>query len=507
MSQLNPSSTSAQAAYRRKVESAHAKTLSQVRSFASEKMLAFTKHMNKDYRIHWHHVRIASFLDRFVSGEITRLMIFTPPQVGKSELVSRNLPPFIFGKDPDHRIIGAAYGDSFASEFNIDVQRIMESEKYKQLFPETRIPEDGSGGGKRWVRNSSRFDIVGRKGRYNSVGVGGSLTGKTGYTLLIDDPVKNEEEARSQVYRDRQWRWLKTVARTRLKKDLKGRPNKILLTMTRWHHDDLAGRLIAEMKANPNMPKWTILCFPMLREDMMDPLDPRELDEPLWPEMVSKEECEELKADPRTWNALYQQRPAPEAGAILKREWWKFYKEEPDKIAEIGKQIQSWDLTFTEGKSTDFVVGFVIGKAGPKRYLMDRFRARVGFNGQITAIEGLSARWPKATRRAIEKSANGYAAKQVLDKTLTGVTLEPVEGSKIFRAEAMAPQVQAGNWYLPDPSVCAWTLDFIEECAEFPFGKNDDQVDAWSQGAKILADGPKSMALPLSITSESKWKI
>lgn len=471
----------------------------QLVSKASTSMLAFTRAMNQNFRINWHHRVICNYLDKFVRREILRLMIFVEPQVGKSELVSRHLPAFQFGLDPDHRWIASAYGDTFASEFNMDVQKIMDTERYRSVFPKVRLPEHGD---RNFVRNSSRFDIAGRDGRYHSVGVGGSMTGKTGYTLSIDDPVKNEKEARSQVYRDDQWRWFKTTARTRLKKDRQGRQPGILLTMTRWSHDDLAARIMAELKANPNLPPWTILCFPAEREDMNDPNDPRKIGEPLWIENRNSNDLIELKADPRTWNSLYMQRPAPDAGAILKREWWKFYKELPSDL-EI--QIQSWDLTFTEGKSTDFVVGFVIGKKGAKRYLIDRFKARVGFNGQITAIEGMSSAHPKATRRAIEKSANGYAAKQVLDKTLSGVTLEPVEGSKVFRAEAMAPQVQAENWYLPDPSICPWTLDFIEECAEFPYGKNDDQVDAWSQGAKILSDGITFDFSPVSMTAASKW--
>jgi len=472
---------------------------------ARTSMLAFTRAMNPNFRINWHHVRICQALDRFVRGEISRLMIFVQPQVGKSELVSRHLPAFIFGHDPDHRIISATYGDSFASEFNIDVQRVMESDDYKTLFPRARIAEIGMEG--RWVRNSSRFDIVGQRGRYHSVGVGGSLTGKTGYTLIIDDPVKSDEDVRSPTYREKQWRWFKTVARTRLRRDGQGHIPRILLTMTRWHHDDLAARILAEAKANPNIPQWTIVSFPALRETLEDQLDPRALDEPLWPEMVSKEDCEELKADSRTWNSLYQQRPAPEKGQILNREWWRFYggPGQPKLPLELQKYIQSWDLTFTEGPSTDFVVGQVWARKGADKYLIDQFRGRAGFKKQTEAIQRLSAQYPGATGKYIEKAANGHAIQETLRTSIAGIILVPPKGSKIVRAEAVASQVEAGNVWLPDPSIAPWVTAFIEECAEFPFGKNDDQVDAFSQAVIQLTDSKPTTVVPISITGPSKW--
>jgi predicted phage terminase large subunit-like protein len=478
----------------------HDMATNDLRQHARSSMLAFTKHMNPDFRINWHHRVICSHLDRFISGEINRLAIFIQPQIGKSELVSRHLPAMIFGKDPDHRLIASSYGDAFASEFNLDVQRIMESEKYQALFPESRLMGPGVRGN--WVRNSSHFEIVERKGEYHSVGVGGSLTGRTGYTLLIDDPVKNAEDARSLAFREKQWRWFKTTARTRLRRDRFGNAPRILLTMTRWHHDDLAARILAEMKANPNLPQWTVLSFPALREDLENPLDPRRLDEPLWPEMVSRSDCDELMADAKTWNSLYMQRPAPEKGTIFQRDWWQYYTVLP---SDLEKTIQSWDLTFTEGPSTDWVVGQIWGRKGANKYLIDQFRARVGFNGQVMAVQAMSAKHPSATSKYIEKAANGHAVHETLKNKISGIILVPPKGSKVVRAEAISGQVQAGNVFLPDPSIAPWIGDFVEEHAHFPDGKHDDQVDACSMALSLLDNGRMFDVAPVSMTGLSKW--
>ena len=293
-----------------------AETTDKFTEHAQSSLLAFTKFVTPEFRVNWHHRVICNHIDKFIKGDITRLMIFLQPQIGKSELVSRHLPAYLFGKDPNHKVIAATYGDSFAALFNLDVQRIMDSDRYRLVFPTVKLAGAGEDG--RWIRNSSTFDIVGRRGRYHSVGVGGSLTGRTGNTLIIDDPVKNDEEARSELFRDRQFRWYATVARTRLKKSTLGQVPKVLLTMTRWHEDDLAARLLAIAKSNPKLPQWTVLSFPAVCEATDNPLDPRSVGEPLWPEMLGLSELEEIKGtDARSFFSLYQQRPSPEELSLI----------------------------------------------------------------------------------------------------------------------------------------------------------------------------------------------
>lgn len=472
---------------------------------ARTSMAGFVKKTMPDFYFNWHHNVICKYLDKFVNGDITRLMIFVEPQTGKSELVSRHLPAYILGRDPEHKVISATYGDAFAGLFNLDVQRIIDTPNYYSIFPNTRLAGHGEEG--KWMRNSSTFDVVGHRGRYNSVGVGGSLTGRTGNTLIIDDPVKNEEEARSPTFQERQFRWYTTVARTRLKKDSLGRPPRVLLTMTRWNVNDLAGRLLAIAKANkdnPNFPQWTVLKFPAVRDNMDDVLDPRKLEQPLWPENKPMSELEEIRAtDRRTWSSLYMQNPTPAEGNIVQRGWWKYYKELP----ELDFMIQSWDLTFKKGRNTDFVVGQVWGRKGANKYLLDQVRARMGFNDQLKAIVTLSGKWPLAVGKYIEQAANAEALLETLRDHVPGLILVPAKTSKRSRAEAVSPQIQAGNVWLPDPSIAPWVHDFVEEWATFTGDDDDhdDQVDAGSQGIKKLSDPTFNDWSPISMKKVSTW--
>jgi len=466
---------------------------------ARDSFLAFVKFVTPEFRVNWHHRVIGRHLDRFVRGEIPRLMVFLQPQIGKSELVSRHLPAYLFGRDPDHRVIAATYGDSFASLFNLDVQRIMDSERYRMAFPVVRLAEGSDEG--RWMRNSSTFDVVGRRGRYHSVGVGGSLTGRTGNTLIIDDFLKNAEEANSALFRDRLFRWYATVARTRLKASALG-PPKVLLTMTRWHEDDPAARILAVAKANPSLPQWTVLSFPAVREDMSDPLDPRKVGEPLWPEMCPMSELEEVRAtDPRSYYSLYQQRPSPEEGTIVKRNWWRHYREAP----ECDLYLQSWDLTFKDSKGSDFVCGGVWGRKGANSYLLDIVHDRLSFTDSIHRLQSLSQRWPKAGAKLVEEAANGAALIDTLRNKVPGLIPVRPRGSKENRLRAVAHQIEAGNVHLPDPETCPWVRDFIEEFAVFPNGKHDDRVDMTTQALQRFSEMPAMNWSPVSITAPSKW--
>lgn len=479
----------------------HSLNVEKVAEKAQSHMLAFTKWMNPNFKINWHHRIICHELDLFIAGKTPRLMLFVQPQTGKSELVSRHLPAFIFGKDPNHKIISSTYNNEFASLFNLDVQRIIDSDRYRMLFPNTQLAGGAEEG--RWVRNSSTLDIVEHAGRYNSVGVKGSTTGKTANTFIIDDPVKDAADVESKTKRDSVARWFSTVARSRLKQLWNGSEPRILLTMTRWHEDDLAGRLLEMTQKNPGIPQWKVVRFPAMREDMEDPRDPRPLDGLLWPEMVSSSMMNEIKqTDARTWTSLYQQRPSPEEGDIFKRDWWKYYKELP---ADMDLYIQSWDLTFDEGPTNDFTVGQVWGKKGANRYLIAQIRARMGFIAQLNAVEQMTGAYPQAIGKYVEKAANGAALIATLKNKITGINAVKPLGSKPNRARAISPQVQAGNVWLPDPSIAPWILEFVEEHAAFPNVRNDDQVDTCSQALMVMIDARATDWTPLSIVGQSKW--
>lgn len=253
------------------------------------------------------------------------------------------------------------------------------------------------------------------------------------------------------------------------------------MIMTRWAEDDLAGRLISEADAGGE--QWVILSLPAIAEenDMLG----RSIGEPLWPERFGLDELLMIKAavGSYVWNALYQQRPSPVEGGMLKRGWWQFYKESPSKFDEI---IQSWDMTFKDSAGTDFVVGQVWGRKGADKYLLDQVRDRMDFPATLTAVKSLTAKWPQASAKLVEDKANGPAVIAMLKQKIEGLIPVEPQGSKVARVSAVSPQIEAGNVYLPDPSIAPWVHDFIEECAAFPTGAHDDQVDAMSQALMRL---------------------
>lgn len=221
-------------------------------------LLAFTSFTWPEYEINWHHRIIAAALDKVLDGSIRRLMIFMPPQNGKSELVSRRFPAYVLGRKPNTRIIACSYSMSLAEDMSRDVQRIMSSSEYITLFPKTKLGE----GRDPEKRTQRQFDVVGHKGYYVAAGVDGSITGKTADIGIIDDPIKNSAEAYSETYRNNVWGFYKSAFTTRQF----GSTGAIVLCQTRWHEDDLAGRLLSLAKENLEADQWEIISLPAIKE-------------------------------------------------------------------------------------------------------------------------------------------------------------------------------------------------------------------------------------------------
>jgi hypothetical protein len=240
----------------------------------------FATYTDDRYRMNWHHRVLCDLLDQFVAQDLRRLMVFMPPRHGKSELVSRKLPAFIFGRNPDAQIIATSYSADLAQRMNRDVQRIVDSPAYTEVFPGTALYGKNirTVAGGSYLRNSDIFEIVNHRGTYRGAGVGGGITGMGGDYIIIDDPIKNREEANSLTYRDRLWDWYTSTLYTRQEKDA-----AILLTTTRWHEDDLAGRLLELARTEPGADQWEILNLPALCEDeSKHPLDERDENVALW---------------------------------------------------------------------------------------------------------------------------------------------------------------------------------------------------------------------------------
>ena len=445
------------------------------RELARRHMSDFVLYVDRNYQMNWHHQLLCEYLDRLAQKEIRRLMVFMPPRHGKSELVSRKFPAFLLGNKPDTSIISCSYASDLASRMNRDVQRLIDSPEYEQLFPNSRLfgKNIRSTARGRYLRNSDIFEIVNHRGVYRSAGVGGGITGMGGEYIIIDDPVKNREEADSATYREKVYNWYTSTLYTRLEKD-----GCILLTLTRWHEDDLAGKLLKASEDGAD--QWTILELPAICEEPIKPYDIRREGEALWKWKYDESALSKMKATvgSRDWAALYQQHPTPGEGGTFKREWWNYYKVLPSGLYDY---IQSWDCTFKDAQSSDYVVGQVWARKGSSRYLLDQVRGRMSFTETIRAVRSLSAKWPQAVRKLIEDKANGTAVIDVLRKELPGLVPVEPEGGKIVRANAVTAVVEAGNVFLPDPSIAPWVHDFVEEHALFPNGSNDDQVDAQSQ--------------------------
>ena len=281
---------------------------------ARRSLIRFVTEINPSYQVGWFNKEIANKLERFylnvMEGKQPRLMIFAPPRSGKSELFSRAFPAWAFGKNPNLQIIASSYSSDLSTRMNRDVQRIIMSEPYAEIFPETKLNS------KRVVtatqnalRNSEIFEIVGHTGAYRSAGVGGGITGMGADISIIDDPIKDAAEANSATFRDRVWDWYVTTLYTRLSPK-----SGILLGMTRWHEDDLAGRLIQE--AQKDGDKWEILSFPAIAEHDEEH---RKEGEALHPERYDLNRLLKIKSalGSYAWNALYQQHPSTKGGDII----------------------------------------------------------------------------------------------------------------------------------------------------------------------------------------------
>ena len=285
-----------------------------------ENLLSFTRHTLPSFAPAPFHIAYYEVLTRFAMGEIKKLMITMPPQHGKSEGATRRLPAFVLGQDPDKRIAIVSYNAIKARKFNRELQRIMDDDRYYELFPQTLLAGEASyqEQGRRsrnYARNSDECEIVGYQGSFKTIGVGGSLTGEPVDMLIMDDLYKDASSAWSPVIRQNVADWYDTVASTRLHND-----SQQLLVFTRWHMEDLAGRLLEQEGVyDPieNPQGWLLVSFPAIQNRPPNEQDPRAEGEPLWPERHSLEKLLEIKGrSPTVFESLYQQNPQPSQGLM-----------------------------------------------------------------------------------------------------------------------------------------------------------------------------------------------
>ncbi|MHA6764696.1 phage terminase large subunit [Streptacidiphilus sp. PAMC 29251] len=427
-----------------------------------------------------------------------RLIVCMPPQEGKSQRVTKTGALWALTQDPERRMGIASYSQSLAETFGRDVRNWITSNNGDEGTFDVglEIARD-YGSAKRWQLNGRRGGIV-------CVGIGSGLTGRPLDCLVVDDPFADKDQAASAYYRDRVWGWWQSVGSTRL---APGAP--VIVILTRWHEDDLAGRLIAAEDGS----RWRVVNIPALADHdptkgESDPLgrEPGEWLTSARGRTPAEWEAIRIQVGTRVFNALYQGRPSPDAGNVWQRPWWRRYREplwsqHPTvpgayQVEDCDELIMSWDMAFKDTKSSDYVVGQVWARRGASVYLLDQVHKRLSFTDTVTAFKAMVARWPGATAKYVEDKANGTAIIDTLRTHIPGiVAINPTE-SKYARANAVAPVIEAGNVFLPEAAIALFDPEeLIDEAAGFPNAAHDDQVDAASQAlAQMLLDGTGAQA-------------
>lgn len=453
------------------------------RELARKRLINFIEYTYPEYVATGFHKRYAAILDKFIAGEIKRLMIQMPPQHGKSEQCSRRMPAQILGKFPDKRLAIIAYGDSLAVKFNRDIQRIIDSPEYRELHPQTflngqNVVTSAKGA---WLRNAREFEIVGKKGSLISTGIGGGLTGNKIDIAIVDDPYKDQESANSAAYRRKLEGWWDSVLETRLHND-----SQICLTFTRWRHDDIAGYLLERQKELPESMHWEIIKFPAIKESEPTEIDPREPGEALWPERHSKEKLMAVKkTNSRVFEAMYQQNPTPMGGNVIKGEYFPRYESGafPEGVNHCYIDTATSEKEL-KGNDPSGILVFRFWKN--KIYLVDYVSGRWTSPELINNIKRVHKRWLTGTKSKIiiENKSNGRTTKQHLEQeTLFSIFLETPIGSKLERVENQLTTLEAGRVLLPHGDT--WVRKFLDSLEGFPFRKHDEEVDCLTGAMRV----------------------
>jgi predicted phage terminase large subunit-like protein len=376
-----------------------------------------------------------------------------PPRHGKSELLSHWTPVWYLANWPEKRIILASYAADFASTWGRKVRNTVISSGVSISM------SDDSVAAARWETTEG--------GGMVTAGVGGPITGRGADLLVIDDPIKNRAEATSAVYRQHLWDWWTSTARTRLEPSA-----SVIVIMTRWHEDDLVGRLL-EGQDDDLGDKWSHIRLPALAEP--DDLF-REEGMPLWPDRYSMDALvsARMAVGVEDWACLYQQRPAPPEGSLFKLQWWRAYDREPTSLTDV---VQFWDTAYKTGQANDYSVCVTLGYDRLGFYVLHVWRDRVDYPALVRVARALYERY-QPSRVFVEDAASGQSLVQTLrSDTQLPVVPVRVDADKVSRANAVTGLMEAGKVYLPQTA--DWLPDFVDELSIFPNGSHDDQVDAF----------------------------
>lgn len=375
-----------------------------------ENLLSFCSLVDRTYQTPEHICKIARALEMVEAGKIKRLIISMPPRHGKSMLTSQMFPAWYLGRNPSKYIISATYGQELSNDFGSAVRDLMQDPYFIQFFPEVRLRKD--------VNAQNRFK-TNKRGVYFGVGIGGAVTGRGAHLLIIDDPVKNKEEANSKTMRDRHWNWYKTVARTRLQPGAAQ-----IIIMTRWDEDDLVGRLI-----EAEGEKWVELKLRAIDDE----------NKPLWPEAYNLEALNEIRElDEYVFSALYQQEPIPEKGIIIKKDWiQKGIYDDLSKYAAIYAAVDPAISEKDHADETAIVVGGMTYDDPSQIHEIATYHGHWDFDRQVEMIRFIHKTFG-AAMIGIEDVAYQKALIQYCVKR--GLPIFPIKAIKDKVARAMSVQ-------------------------------------------------------------------
>lgn len=438
-----------------------------------------------------------------IDKPIRNLQIAIAPRMGKSELLSRRLPAYLLGQNPDLKLISASYSTDLSRNLGRSVAKIIDEPDYARIFPDTKLGRstpDEQGKVKLGLRNADMFEVVGRKGLYKNAGVGSALTGYGATYGIVDDALRNRQDADSPVIRKTLIEWFQSVFYTRLEQN-----SGLFLIGTRWHEQDLAGVTLGQALQDVEAEQYFCLIYPSVLDCDPSPGDPRtKHGEVLWPEKASVERMKRIRSSMSVYEfeALFQQRPAPPSGGSVKISWFNFYETLPPNLTGF---LISADLTFKGTERGDYCCFQVWAEQGASKYMIDMVRERLTFTQQLQAFRALCAKYPQARVKLVEDAANGAALIDILKKEIPGVIgVRPV-GSKEMRLDAVAPMIEAGNVFLPSTTRAKWVEIFLEEIRNFPFGSFDDTIDAASQALwRMMKKNTYTTAsMPIAISGPS----
>jgi predicted phage terminase large subunit-like protein len=448
---------------------------------------------SKAYLENWHIEAVCEHLEAVSRGEIPKLIVNIPPACSKSLVTCVFWPTWEWARDPTLRWFFASYDQHLSTRDSMKCRAILSSPWFKARWPQVQIRRDQD--------EKTYYETT--KGGYRlATSTGGHGTGEHPDRIVVDDP-HNTKEAPSEAEREAAITWWDQTM------SLRGvsRGARRVIIMQRLHENDLTGHIL-----NKDRDGWTHLCLPMryeprrMVETRIGWNDPRTRpDELLAPKYLDEQAVSQMEIDLGSYGTAgqLQQRPSPASGGAIKRTWWRYY-DHAAPPADLDQCIQSWDTTMKGLEKSDFTVGGVLGRRGALLYVLDIVRGRMNTPETIAAVRGLSQLWPNAKAKLIEDKANGPAVISTLFNEVPGIMAMQVKGDKEQRVSAVTPFIEAGNVLLPgrkihdDPTepdrfrwepAHRWVTELIEECAAFPVGAHDDQVDMLSQGLLYLSQG------------------